>query len=200
MGDPYAGIPGRRIFVAVPLSDIARERVETLVAEVRAVADPTRRDVRWVRLEGLHVTLRFIGPTLDDRLPAAGAAVAATAASIVPFEARLRGGGAFPGIDRPRALWLGIGPGDVELGALTARLGEELARRGWPSDDRPFRPHLTLARSDGIAAGAETARRLVAAAADLDVTWTVDRLILFESVTGGGPARYRPLHEAPFDG
>ncbi len=168
---------------------------------VRAAADPTRRDVRWVRLDGLHVTLRFIGPTLDDRLAAVEAAVDATAAaSEAPFEARLHGGGAFPGTDRPRAIWLGIGPGDDGLADLTARLGAELAGRGWPVDDRPFRPHLTLARSDGIASGGETARRLVAAAADLDVAWTVDRLVLYESLTGGGPARYVPLHEARLGG
>lgn len=200
-GDPYFGIPGRRIFVAVPLPDAARERVQELVDGVRAGADPSRRDVRWVRLDGLHVTLRFLGPTLDDRLAAVEAAVTATASSgTAPFEARLHGGGAFPGPDRPRAIWLGIGPGDAELGQLSARLGAELARRGWPDDQRPFRPHLTLARSDGIASGAATARRLIEAARDLDLAWTVDRLVLFESVTGGGPARYVPLHMVTFGG
>lgn len=199
-GDPYFGIPGRRVFVAVPLPEAARIRIEALVDRVRAGSDAGRREVRWVRLDGLHVTLRFIGPTAEDRLEAIRAAVDATTAAAGPaFPAGLAGAGAFPGLDRPRAIWLGIRPGAVELAGLSARLGTELARRGWPTDDRPFRPHLTLARSDGIASGSETARRLVAAAADLDVSWTVDRLVLFESVTGGGPARYVPLHEATLD-
>ena len=111
MGDPFAGIPGRRIFVAAPVSSEAREAIEAVVATVRGAAEPGQREVRWVRLEGLHVTLRFIGPTLEPRIPDALAAVEATAATSAPFEAGIAGAGAFPGPDRPRALWLGIGPG-----------------------------------------------------------------------------------------
>lgn len=195
-GDPFAGIPGRRIFVAVPVSTEAREAIEAVVATVRGAAEPGQREVRWVRLEGLHVTLRFIGPTLEPRIPEALAAVEATAATIAPFEAGIAGAGAFPGPDRPRALWLGIGPGADGLTALTRAVDRELASRGWPAEGRPFRPHLTLARSDGIVAGARTAARLVAASVGLDIRWPVDRLVLFESVTGGGPARYVPIGEA----
>jgi 2'-5' RNA ligase len=195
-GDPYAGIPGRRIFVAVPLAARAREAVEALVAAVRSAADPGEREVRWVRLDGVHVTLRFIGPTLEDRIPLAIEAIRAAAETGHPFEAGLDGAGAFPDPVRPRTLWLGIGAGAEELARLTAAVDRELAARGWPPDDRPFRAHLTLARSDGVGTGARTAARLVRAAADLDVRWAVDGLVLFESVTGGGPARYVPLAEA----
>jgi 2'-5' RNA ligase len=71
-------------------------------------------------------------------------------------------------------------------------------RAGWARDTRPFRPHLTLARSDGVAGAGETARILVDEAGGLDIRWLVDRLVLFESVTGGGPARYEPLLVVPF--
>jgi 2'-5' RNA ligase len=195
-GDPYAGIPGRRLFMAVPLPEDARQAIERLVARVRAGGAPGEREVRWVRLEVIHVTLRFLGPTLEPRIPDAVAAVRAAAATASPFEVALDGAGAFPGLARPRALWIGIGAGAVGLGELAERLGSELVARGWPSDERPFRAHLTLARSDGVTAGARTAERLIAAAADLHVRWTVDRIVLFESITGGGPARYVPLEEA----
>ena len=195
-GDPYAGIPGRRIFAAVPLGDAARAAIETLVATVRAAAEPGEREVRWVRLEGIHVTLRFIGPTPEPRIRDAIDALSAAAATAKPFQAGLDGAGAFPNAARPRALWLGIGEGTGELASLTAAMSRELAGRGWPPDERPFRAHLTLARSDGVASGGRTAERLRAAAAGLDVRWTVDRAILFESVTGGGPARYVSLAEA----
>lgn len=195
-GDPWAGIPGRRLFVAVPLPDEGREAIERLVAHVRADASPGEREVRWVRLDGIHVTLRFLGPTLEPRIPDAVAALRATAAACAPFEAVLDGAGAFPGLVRPRTLWIGIGEGAAGLGEVAARLGAELAARGWPADDRPFRAHLTLARADGIAAGARTAEQLIAGAGDLRVRWMVDRIVLFESVTGGGPARYVPLEEA----
>jgi 2'-5' RNA ligase len=196
-GDPYAGIPGRRIFAAIPLAAEARGAVEALVEAVRSSADPGEREVRWVRLEGLHVTLRFIGPTLDDRIPAALDAVTTAAQATPPFEVGLAGGGAFPDPIRPRALWLGIGTGVDELSALTRAIDREMAGRGWPIEDRPFRPHLTLARSDGVGTGSRTAARLIMEARELDVRWSVDRAVLFESVTGGGPARYVPIGEAP---
>ena len=196
-GDPYAGIPGRRIFVAAPVADHAREAIESLVGAIRATADPRWREVRWVRLDGLHVTLRFIGPTLDPRIPDALAAVRAAAREASPFVAGLDGAGAFPSRDRPRALWLGLGVGVGELTDLTASIDRELAARGWPPDARPFRPHLTLARSDGLSSGAPTAERLIEAARTLEARWTVDRVVLFESVTGGGPARYIPIGAAP---
>lgn len=196
-GDPYAGIPGRRIFVAAPVAADVREAIEALVAAIRAAADPGQREVRWVRLDGLHVTLRFIGPTLEPRIPDALDAVRAAAREASPFMAGLEGAGAFPDHDRPRALWLGLGAGVAELTDLTASIDRELADRGWPLDARPFRPHLTLARSDGVPSGARTVERLIDAARVIEARWTVDRIGLFESVTGGGPARYVPLGEAP---
>ena len=196
-GDPYAGVPGRRIFAAIPLAADARSAVETLVGAVRESADPGEREVRWVRLDGLHVTLRFIGPTLDRRIPAALEAVRVAASEAAPFEVGLAGAGAFPDAIRPRALWLGIGTGVDELSALTRAIDRELSARGWPVEERPFRPHLTLARSDGVGTGSRTAARLMMAADGLDVRWNVDRVVLFESVTGGGPARYVPIGEGP---
>ena len=59
---------------------------------------------------------------------------------------------------------------------------------------------MTLARTDGARSGPATAAALREAAADLSVVSAVDRLVLYESVTGGGPARYVPLDEAPLDG
>jgi 2'-5' RNA ligase len=197
LGDPFAGVPGRRIFAAAPLPDDAREAIEELVGRVRAEVAAGEREVRWVRLDGLHVTLRFLGPTLEPRIPAAIAAVRATAAAHAPFVAALDGAGAFPGLVRPRALWLGIGEGSSGLASLADRLGQELAARAWPADERRFRGHLTLARSDGVASGSRTAELLVAAARDMVVRWTVERIVLFESITGGGPARYVPLETFP---
>jgi 2'-5' RNA ligase len=153
-----------------------------------------------VRLDGLHLTIRFLGITPSERLPAVSAAVAAVAALEPPFVVAIRGAGAFPNVRRPRALWLGIDAGAAELADLSRMMNVELAGAGWPPDDRPFRPHLTLARSDGVRAGAATAAALIAASAAFSVSFTADRLVLFESLTGGGPARYEPLSDHPLAG
>lgn len=186
---------GRRLFVAIPVPPPVREAITAVVASVRAAGDPAVRDVRWVRLDGLHLTVRFLGPTDEDRVADTAAAVDRTARAIEPFDVVIAGGGAFPSVARPRALWLGVADGAPELGAAAAKLDDALAEAGWPREERPFRAHLTLARSDGIRAGPAVARRLIEAAEAVREPFRAESLVLFESVSGGGPARYIPLHE-----
>jgi 2'-5' RNA ligase len=197
---PGADLPGRRLFVAVPLPPETTASIAALVDRVRAAGVPGGgRDVRWVRLDGLHLTLRFIGPTLDDRVDAARAAVRTAARSADPFDISIGGAGAFPPSGRPRALWLGLREGVAELAGLARGVDRALADAGWAFDPKPFRAHLTLARSDGIPAGGAIADRLVEAAADLEVRFRASRIGLFESLTGGGPARYEPLETVELD-
>lgn len=188
--------PGRRLFVAVPTPAGVRDAVAELVDSVREAANPDRRDVRWVRLEGLHLTLRFLGPTVEEGIPDVAAAVDRAAAAIEPFDVAIGGAGAFPSVARPRALWLGVTTGADELGAAARTLDDRLAEVDWSRDDRPYRAHLTLARSDGVRAGPEVARRLIAAAESFEKRFRAESLVLFESISGGGPARYEPLHQA----
>jgi 2'-5' RNA ligase len=180
------------VFIAIPLSAEARDAVTSLVASLPV---PAGRAVRWVRFDGLHLTIRFLGPTPSDRLGAVGAAVAAVAAGEWPFNVSIRGAGAFPNLRRPRALWLGVDEGSADLSRLSREANAALVAAGWSTDDRPYRPHLTLARSDGVRAGPATASALIEAARGFTVTFTADRLVLFESLTGGGPARYEPMAE-----
>lgn len=206
-GDPYAGIPGRRLFVGVPLPHEASAAVAEVVATVRAsTLAPGSRDVRWVRLDGLHLTLRFLGPTPTERIvPTTTAVLRAAAAFRGPIDVELGHAGSFPPGRRPRALWIGLTAGAEALSELARGVETTLAEAGWAPVDRPFRPHLTLARSDGVASGAQVGDRLSALMADRRIGFRVDTVGLYESVTGGGPARYVPvavgvLGETPVDG
>lgn len=194
------------MFIAVPLALAAKDAVTELVDRVRARAPGTRpgapageRAVRWVRLDGVHLTLRFIGPIEPARLEGAETATREAAAGVAPFEVRLTTSGAFPNDRRPRALWLGVTDGVDRLVELNDRVDAAVERAGWARDSRPFRAHLTLARSDGVAGAAQTAGILGEETRGLDIRWLVDRLVLFESITGGGPARYEPLLVVPFE-
>ena len=197
-------MPGRRLFIAVPLAEEARARIVDLVDQLRAAegrgprqGTAGRRGVRWVRLDGLHLTLHFLGPTEEPAVPAVIEATRRAAGATEPFELTIDGAGGFPDAARPRALWLGVVDGTTELADLARVVERELGIAGWPPAERPFRPHLTLARSDGVPGAAEIVRRMVAAAAGLRLRSVVDRLVLYESITGGGPARYEPLEVVP---
>ena len=146
-----------------------------------------------MRLEGLHLTLRFLGPTLDDRVEAATQALRGAAEGRSAFDISIGGGGTFPPHGRPRALWLDVRDGEEGLVGLAGEIDRELTHAGWVLDPKPFRPHLTLARSDGVPAGAAIGARLIEAAEDLEVRFRAERVGLYESLTGGGPARYEPV-------
>jgi 2'-5' RNA ligase len=188
-------MPGRRLFVALPLPEDAAEAVRSIVDEVRAQPLPDgARDVRWVRLDGLHLTLRFLGPTPEERVePTASAVRTIAAAAAGPISIELAGSGTFPPQGRPRALWIGIADGTGAIAQLADGVDAALLQAGWATEHRPFRPHLTLARSDGVAVGPLVAARLADVMADRRIPVVIDRLALFESVTGGGPARYVPV-------
>jgi RNA 2',3'-cyclic 3'-phosphodiesterase len=188
-----------RLFIAVPLAEEARRAVEALVEEVRTEVDPgsqPRTAVRWVRMDGLHLTLRFLGPTAANQVGGIETALDAAAATGVPFEVTIGGAGAFPSPARPRTLWLGLEDPDALLERLAGELDARLAAAGWPPVERPFRAHLTLARADGRRSGPATAAALIRRATAFRTAFTADRLVLFESLTGGGPARYVAQHEA----
>ena len=178
-----------RLFVAAPLDERARAAVEAVVDGVRA-GEPPGRGVRWVRLDGIHITLRFLGPTSERRVPDLIEAVRAAAARARPVTARISGAGSFPPTGRPRTLWLGVTDGSDDLEALAGAVDDALAAAGWERERRPFRAHLTLARADGVRAGAATAAALADAARGAEIDASIDRIALFESVTGEGRARY----------
>jgi 2'-5' RNA ligase len=184
-----------RLFVGLPLPEEARAAITDVVDGVRAMPLPAgARDVRWVRLDGLHLTLRFLGPTDPHRVaPTIAAVEAVAAAADGPVDIELSGAGTFPSGRRPRTLWIGLSRGGHGLAALAARTEEALVGAGWEPEGRPFRPHLTLARSDGVGVGPLVADRLASAMAGRRIACTLDALGVYESITGGGPARYVAL-------
>lgn len=199
-GGPPRHAPEARLFVAVPLPEATCAAIEAVVDRVKTRVEAAEAAsggrVRWVRMDGLHVTLRFLGGTAEEQVERLSRALDAAAAAGEPFTVTIDGAGAFPSPGRPRTLWLGIVDGAPAFADLAQRLEDALVEHGWPREERPFRPHLTLARSDGVRAGPAAARELTAAAANLAATFTADRVVLFRSHLGGGPARYERLHEA----
>lgn len=185
-----------RLFVAIELSDGWREAAGNvrlaLDAALQGPQGPAR--LRWVAPELLHLTLRFIGEV--DQAQAARVQQALDA--LAPFDLALSLGaaGAFGSPARTQVLWLAAGGDEQGLLALAARVEEAVAGSGLPPDDRPLRPHLTLARvhrratRDQRTAIAQAVAALDAPAAPL---LRVQSVALMRSHLGSGPVRYAVL-------
>ena len=133
-----------RAFIAIDLpADVKRALGD--VAAALAAGVP-RGAVHWVRPEQIHLTLRFLGDTPIDRLPALAAALDDVAGRHTPFALRLTAAGCFPNARRPRVVWVGLGGEEAALAALVADLNAALAALGLPPEDKPFHAHLTLGR------------------------------------------------------
>jgi len=133
-------MPTARTFVALNLPP----GVRASVADLRRALSPAPRGMRWAAIDQLHLTLAFLGDVDDEGLAAVRAAARSAAAAHAPFDADLRGLGAFPHPGRARVAWLGWGAGAGAVTALHATLARALAH---PADRRPFSPHVTLARA-----------------------------------------------------
>ena len=121
-----------------------------------------RVDVKWVRPEGLHITLKFLGDVDAGRIGDIGRAIEAIAGVEKPLTLRLQGFGGFPSLRSPRVLWIGM-EGDTErLALLAARIDQQMGSLGFPAEDRPFKPHLTIGRvrsAKGLSSVVETIQR-----------------------------------------
>ena len=144
-----AGRSSRLFIAAVPPPPVRAALAATQEALRAGLAAPGAAvRLRWVRPEAVHLTLRFLGETPDDRRPAIERALAATAAAGAPIDLRLGVVGTFGG-RRPRVVWVGLEGDIAALGDCAAALNRALAAEGFPHEPRPLRPHLTLARVSG---------------------------------------------------
>jgi 2'-5' RNA ligase len=178
-----------RLFVAVDLPGASRDRIESLIADLRREVP----DVRWARIEGVHLTLKFLGEVEEGRLPALASILDRRAAAAGGFTVRLQGVGTFGDRSRPRVVWCGVTDPGGGLARLAASIDEGCAETGVAKEARPFHPHLTLARlkspSRGLAAALE-------ARADLDLGgFAVTSFHLFQSLLRPQGAAYLRLAE-----
>ncbi|MDI1448423.1 RNA 2',3'-cyclic phosphodiesterase [Polyangium sp. 6x1] len=185
----------RRLFLAVDTGAECHARIIEAVSRARAHAPRAR----WVRTEGIHVTLVFLGEVDESLVPAVVAKAEGVAARHAPLTLRFEGAGCFGG-RKPRVLWIGVG-GDVPaLGLVQKELSEALMEVGYVPEERLFSPHLTLARAGfgGTDAGLWAAARALAAESFGEVT--VRELVLYESVLSAAGARYEAVARLPLGG
>ncbi|MGH9734424.1 MAG: RNA 2',3'-cyclic phosphodiesterase [Candidatus Acidiferrales bacterium] len=181
-----------RLFVAIEL----REEVRKAIRESIARLEPLAGGARWVRPEGMHVTLKFIGHVAEDQLDPIREALTHVS-SPGPIQLRFRGVGFFPNDRRPRVIWCGI-EGSPNLAPLAKAIESALEPLGIGRESREFVPHLTLARFNAPAKMPELART-AAEMQNLEFGAATEKEFhLFQSILRPSGAEYRRLASYPF--
>lgn len=181
-----------RTFVAVALSDEAREALRREIVSLAGVAP----SVRWVNVASLHMTLAFLGDLADERLTAAHEAAQAAASQGAPFQLTLDRLGTFGPAHAPRVIWAGVGGEVAALRRVQHILADELDQRGFPPPEHPtYSPHLTLARVKGRLPAPELAalQQRVNAPLAHTAAWTITTLDVMKSELTRPAARYTTL-------
>jgi 2'-5' RNA ligase len=184
-----------RTFIAIELEPAIKAALSGLLTRLKKAAPS---GASWVRAEGMHLTLKFLGEIDADRAGKVMTVLDAAAVGTRPFPLRIRGTGCFPNSRFPRVLWIGIAPSN-ELDALAARLESGLAAIGFERESRPFHPHLTLGRVRSGPTAVRGAVTELALQANTEFgAMTAAGITLFESFLRPSGAEHRVLKEAAF--
>jgi 2'-5' RNA ligase len=132
-----------RSFIAIELPEEAKEGLARLKKELER---DEHKFVKWVDPGGIHLTLKFLGNIPSKRVTEITEAIEKAALVISPFHLEISGLGAFPSLRQARVFWVGIGGEVDKLSRLQQNIDSALAALGFAKEERPFMPHLTLAR------------------------------------------------------
>ena len=190
----------RRLFVALEPPEPVRRRLGALAEDLRRGAGRAGDEVRWVPPANVHLTLQFLGAVPEERVAAVEAALGEAAAGARPLSLSVRGVGGFPNARRPRVLWAGLEGDLAPLAALVAGLGARLGKLGFPPEDRPFSPHLTLGRARDGHGAPGLAGALARAGQAEAAPWRASELVLFESHLSPRGPRYEAIARVALGG
>lgn len=130
-----------RSFIAVE----ANERVRNSLSQVQSRLEQTGADLKTVKPENVHLTLRFLGDVSESRLDLVKDAVS-NAMTLSPFKVSVEGMGVFPKPSFIRVIWAGVGEGTDELETLRQNVDQKLSEIDFPPEDKDFTPHFTISR------------------------------------------------------
>jgi 2'-5' RNA ligase len=131
-----------RLFIAVEIPEEIKIELQKLLEKLKT----TDADVKWVRPEGMHITLKFLGEADEKSKDKIIAVLEEVSKKKNSFTVNFRGLGVFPGLKRPRVVWVGIEKGREELRDMAKELESALSELGFPKEAREFSAHLTLGR------------------------------------------------------
>ncbi len=131
-----------RTFIAIDLD----ENIKNNISELLRKLDKGSKNIRWVKSQGMHMTLKFLGEVTKERICEVESVLKRISKEYHPFQLELMGTGAFPpGTKSPRILWIGVRQSE-SLIKIQSSLENELDKIHFPKEKRTYHPHLTLGR------------------------------------------------------
>ena len=179
-----------RLFCAFELPASLRSQIDQHSQKVREAVPEAAAS--WSRPENIHLTVKFFGNVDQQRVDVISAAAARVVKEFSPIQIAVGKTGVFPRPSRPQVLWIGIDDASRALANLHKQLEHEFAREGFPKEDRPFRPHLTIARIRKP----YNSDRLAEAHLGMEfssVTIELSELVLFRSELSSKGSKYTPI-------
>ena len=186
---------GWRSFCAVELS-------KEIAAGVRSIQEDLKEragGVRWVRPEGIHLTLKFFGEVDPDRIEGITHKMEEAVRETGPFTIGIRGGGGFPNARNPRVIWIGVDDPSGELKKVQARVEESMEELGFTREGRGYTPHLTIGRLRSSKGKGTVAHALEAISECNLGIMEVREVILFRSHLKPTGAEYTKITSVPLE-
>jgi 2'-5' RNA ligase len=174
-----------RTFIALPIPENLKEALRDAISRLRR----TNSKVKWVRPESVHITLKFLGNIKEELVEPVSAELDNVALIYPELDLGLSGLGVFPGMRRPRVIWVGLGGDITPLGEMADAIDKVCAKFGIQREKRPFNAHVTLGRLK------------VPSMVDLDInlmeeSFRAQEVVFYKSELLPSGARYTILHSS----
>ncbi|NQT23144.1 MAG: RNA 2',3'-cyclic phosphodiesterase [Candidatus Omnitrophica bacterium] len=180
-----------RLFIAIELPDEIKKNISSLQQELKKA----NADVKWVDPLNVHFTLKFLGDVPESKIPDLKSVLDRTAQSYSKFKSNLFKLGAFPKLDYPRVIWLGLADNCSVIEEMASKIGEGCEALGFSREKRSFSAHLTLGR---VRSGKnkELLKKILISTEVTPQSFVIDKVTLFQSKLTPKGSIYTALYSA----
>jgi len=180
-----------RAFIAIPLEPKIQHAIECVQDHLKK----TNSDVKWVTPKNIHITLKFLGDVDTEQINSVKQTLANLFQNTRSFKVELSRLGAFPNIDRPRTLWVGLKDSKQRLSRIAVSLEKALGKIGFQGDQKSFSPHITIGRIRSSKNISALSKSMSNYQISENCTQNISKIILFQSnLCPDGPI-YKSLYQ-----
>ena len=180
-----------RAFIAIPLDPKIQHSIERMQDHLKK----SNNDIKWVKPENIHITLKFLGDIDTKQINSIKQILSNCTHNTRPFKVELSQLGAFPNIDRPRTLWVGLKDSKQRLNQISMSLEKTLGKIGFQTDQKPFSSHITIGRIRSSKNIDALSKSMSSYQISENCTQTISKIILFQSTLCSEGPIYQSLHQ-----